>query len=99
MLAPDGVINYLLVQIGLFRSPYSFWENQILLVDCSIRRFMEGIRLNTIIYLAAIADVNPALYEAAEIDGAGRFKKCGTLLFLHNACGYGDPYPVYRKYS
>jgi putative aldouronate transport system permease protein len=29
----------------------------------------------TIIYLAAMASVNPELYESAEIDGAGRFQK------------------------
>jgi putative aldouronate transport system permease protein len=29
----------------------------------------------TIIYLAAITAINPELYEAAEVDGAGRFRK------------------------
>jgi putative aldouronate transport system permease protein len=29
----------------------------------------------TILYLAAIAGINPELYEAAEIDGAGRFRR------------------------
>lgn len=30
---------------------------------------------NTIIYLAGITSINPELYEAASVDGAGRFKK------------------------
>ena len=30
---------------------------------------------NTIIYLGAMSAIDPALYEAAEVDGAGRFKK------------------------
>ena len=30
---------------------------------------------NSIIYLAAIAGINSELYEAASVDGAGRFKK------------------------
>jgi putative aldouronate transport system permease protein len=30
---------------------------------------------NTIIYLAALASINPELYEAADVDGAGRFRK------------------------
>lgn len=30
---------------------------------------------NSIIYLAAIAGISPELYEAASVDGAGRFKK------------------------
>lgn len=29
----------------------------------------------TIIYLAALTNINPSLYEAAEIDGAGRWKQ------------------------
>mgnify|MGYP004716182083 FL=1 len=30
---------------------------------------------NSIVYLAAIAGINPELYEAAAVDGAGRFRK------------------------
>ena len=30
---------------------------------------------NSIVYLAAMAGINPELYEAASVDGAGRFKK------------------------
>ena len=30
---------------------------------------------NSIVYLAAIAGINPELYEAAEVDGAGRWRK------------------------
>ncbi|MEK3915112.1 sugar ABC transporter permease [Paenibacillus sp. FSL H7-0331] len=30
---------------------------------------------NTIIYLAALASINPELYEAADVDGAGRLRK------------------------
>ncbi len=35
----------------------------------------KEIGWGTILYLAAIAGINPALYEAAELDGAGRFKQ------------------------
>ncbi len=35
----------------------------------------QSVGWNTIIYLAAITGINPELYEAAEVDGAGRFKK------------------------
>lgn len=76
MLAPDGVINYLLIQIGLIEEsilflgePRYFWWI-VVFAD-----LWKELGWNTIIYLAAIADVNPALYEAAEMDGAGRFKK------------------------
>jgi putative aldouronate transport system permease protein len=33
----------------------------------------------TIIYLAAITGINPELYEAAEVDGAGRLRKIWTV--------------------
>lgn len=34
---------------------------------------------NTIIYLAAITSISPALYESAEIDGAGRWRKMWSI--------------------
>ena len=35
----------------------------------------QGAGWGTIIYLAAISGVNTELYEAAEVDGCGRFKR------------------------
>lgn len=35
----------------------------------------QGVGWSSIIYLAALAGIDPALYEAAEMDGAGRFAK------------------------
>lgn len=35
----------------------------------------QSIGWNSIIYLAAMSSIDPALYEAAEIDGVGRIKK------------------------
>jgi len=76
MLASDGVINYLLVQIGLIQEPILFLgEPRYFWWIVVFADLWKELGWNTIIYLAAIADVNPALYEAAEIDGAGRFKK------------------------
>jgi putative aldouronate transport system permease protein len=39
-----------------------------------ISAIWQGVGWGTIIYLAAISGIDPTLYEAAEIDGAGRFK-------------------------
>jgi len=76
MLAPDGVVNYLLMQIGLIQEPILFLgEPRYFWWIVVFADLWKELGWNTIIYLAAIADVNPALYEAAEIDGAGRFKK------------------------
>ncbi|GHU61582.1 protein lplB [Clostridia bacterium] len=39
----------------------------------------QSMGWNTIIYLAAITSIDPTLYEAAEIDGAGRFAKMRNI--------------------
>ena len=39
----------------------------------------QSIGWDSIIYLAAIASINPELYEAAKIDGANKCMKSGTL--------------------
>lgn len=36
----------------------------------------QGVGWGSIVYLAALTNVDPSLYEAAAIDGAGRFRQC-----------------------
>ena len=36
----------------------------------------KGLGWNSIIYIATITGINPDLYEAAQIDGAGKFRQC-----------------------
>jgi putative aldouronate transport system permease protein len=40
-----------------------------------ISHIWKGAGMGTIVYLAAITGVNPQLYEAATIDGAGKFRR------------------------
>jgi putative aldouronate transport system permease protein len=73
ILSPSrGPINILLDHLGL--QPIFFitepsWFRSIL-VGSDIWR---NIGFSTIIYLAAIAGINPEIYEAAEVDGINRF--------------------------
>jgi putative aldouronate transport system permease protein len=39
----------------------------------------QNMGWGTIIYLASIAGINPELYEAATVDGAGRFRQCFSV--------------------
>jgi putative aldouronate transport system permease protein len=56
-------------RIPFLRSPVHWtWTNVLI----SLWRFLGW---NTIIYLAAITGVNPELYDAADVDGAGRIRK------------------------
>ncbi len=75
-LAPDGIINDLLMRLGLIKEEILFmgkgeWFWGI--YGASI--VWKDLGWNTIVYLAAMTMIDPAQYEAAEIDGAGRFKK------------------------
>ncbi|CAM4008716.1 ABC transporter permease subunit [Paenibacillus alkaliterrae] len=70
----DGLINAILVSFGF--EPISFFQQadwfRTVYIGSGI---WQGIGWGSIIYLAAMANINPALYEAAKIDGAGRFKQ------------------------
>lgn len=66
----DGVVNNLLgTHTNFLANPSSFRAEIIL------QQIWKGTGWGTIIYLAALTGIDPQLYEAAEIDGAGRWKK------------------------
>ncbi|HKL98825.1 MAG TPA: ABC transporter permease subunit [Mobilitalea sp.] len=75
LLAPrSGIINVLLGKIGV--EPINFLTQGSLYIGTYIAfGLWKEMGFNTIIYLAAITGINPELYEAAEVDGASRFRK------------------------
>ncbi|WP_127582919.1 ABC transporter permease [Paenibacillus koleovorans] len=74
LLARDGIINTMLGWFGV--SPIDFITEpeyfRGIVVSISI---WKEVGWGTIIYLAALAGINPHLYEAAVVDGAGRWKQ------------------------
>jgi putative aldouronate transport system permease protein len=73
-----GIINQALGWFGV--QPVNFlgesgWFRSIY-VSSSI---WQGFGWSSIIYLAAIAGIDPQLYEAAEMDGAGRLRKIWNI--------------------
>ena len=74
-LSPSlGMLNRVISALGgerinFLANPRYFWG---LMVGVGL---WQGTGWNAIIYLSAIVGVDPALFEAAEIDGAGRWKK------------------------
>ena len=74
LLSSDGLVNVLLKSIGL--KPVQFISNRgvfpwtMILTDV-----WKTFGFGTVVYLASITSIDPELYEAAVIDGAGRWKQ------------------------
>jgi putative aldouronate transport system permease protein len=70
----NGLVNQLLGMFGV--EPLKFFNSsdyfRFLFVGSGI---WQGVGWGSIIYLAAIAGIDPSLYEAARVDGANRFKQ------------------------
>lgn len=74
LLASKGMVNNLLLWFGqepvLFLQKESYFRSIVVLSS-----IWKEVGWSAIIYLAAIAGVNPSLYEAATIDGANKLKQ------------------------
>ena len=75
LLAPnDGLVNIVLKNAGM--EPIHFLDDSGNWVATYIALgIWKEAGWNTIIYLAALTGISPELYEAASVDGAGRFRK------------------------
>ncbi|HOB91199.1 MAG: ABC transporter permease subunit [Bacillota bacterium] len=74
LLAPtSGLINIVLNRLGFDSVPFlnspTHWVWTYVLLGV-----WQSVGWNTIIYLAALTSIDPQLYEAAAVDGAGRFR-------------------------
>lgn len=80
LLAYDGSINNLLVNIGLVDEPVKFLSSKWSLLFCAmIITLWQGLPYYMIMYLAALTNIDNSLYEAAEIDGAGPIRRFFTV--------------------
>ena len=77
VLSPEtGIINQLLVWFNVLEKPINFFaDTKYFWGIVGLANVWKEVGWGSIIYLAAITSINPDLYEAAEIDGAGRFQK------------------------
>lgn len=77
ILSPtSGVVNAVLVNLGILDKPEFFMANQKAFVPIYlITNLWKTTGYSIVIYLATIAGIDTSLYEAASIDGANRFKK------------------------
>ena len=75
-LSSNGIINEILTNLHIINMPINFFaETKYFWPIVAFANVWKETGWNAIIYLAAITSIDPNLYEAAEIDGAGRWGK------------------------
>ena len=80
-LSPEGgIVNELLVNLHILKAPINFFTYKSLFWwIVGFANVWKETGWNSIIYLAAITSINPDLYEAAAIDGAGRLRRMWNI--------------------
>lgn len=74
LVSTSGPINNLIATLGGEKISFiaeSDWFNTIFVTS----GVWQSMGWGTILYLAAMSNINPSLYEAASVDGAGHFKR------------------------
>ena len=75
-LSSSGIINELLTNWGIIQSPINFFAHKSYFWPIvAFANVWKETGWNAIVYLAAITSIDPSLYEAATLDGAGRWAK------------------------
>ena len=76
IFSSNGSVNQLLLSLGLVKEPVFFLgKGEYFWWLVGVINVWKEVGWNTIIYIAAMTSIDPSLYEAASIDGAGRFQK------------------------
>lgn len=71
-----GLMNTILMKLGLISEPiYFLGSNVTFRATMIVTDVWKNFGYKSIVYLAALTDIDPTLYEAAEVDGAGRWKQ------------------------
>ena len=71
-----GLFNTILMRLHIIDEPiYFLGSNSTFRQTMVISDVWKNFGYNTIVYLAALTGVDPTLYEAAAVDGAGRWKQ------------------------
>lgn len=79
-LSTSGIVNEVLMKLHLISSEIAFFADQKYFWGIvAFSNLWKETGWNAIIYLAAITSIDPCLYEAASIDGAGRWQKIKNI--------------------
>ena len=76
LFANNGLVNLILVNLGILDQPYAFLTNttsaRIVIIIALLWRWTG---YNMVFYLSGLQNIEYSVYEAAKIDGAGRWDR------------------------
>jgi len=76
LFSSEGLVNSALMFLGMIDNPINFMANSThARLDMILWDLWKGIGWGSIVYLAALGSIDTELYDAAAVDGAGRFRK------------------------
>lgn len=79
-MSTNGILNEVLVALHILKEPINFFAHpQFFWPIVAFANVWKETGWNAIIYLSAITSIDPCLYEAASIDGAGRWQKIKNI--------------------
>lgn len=71
-----GLMNSILLKLHLIKEPiYFLGSNDTFRGTMVVSDIWKNFGYNTIVYLAALTGIDPTLYDAAAVDGAGRWQQ------------------------
>jgi putative aldouronate transport system permease protein len=81
MLSSSGMINQVLIALGIIDKSIPFLlEGKNFWMIVALSNTWKDMGYNSIIYLASIASIDSGLFEAAQVDGAGRIRQIWHIL-------------------
>ena len=76
LFSSDGFVSVILLKLGIIKQGVNFLQNgDMMWLKMWLWGMWKGLGWSAIIYIAAISGIDQELYEAATVDGAGRFRK------------------------
>lgn len=81
LLSSEGILNQILMSLGIVDEGIFFLgEGKRFWLIVALSNCWKDMGYNSIMYLAAISAINPELFEAAQVDGAGRLKQIWYIM-------------------
>lgn len=84
LLSTDGLLNNMLLSLGVISTPANYLADPShMWLKMLGYHLWKGVGWGAIVYISAITSIDSSIYEASDIDGAGRFQKMWFITTPH----------------